>query len=65
MTKFLTKALGVPLAEAIDAGTTIVVPAVLAFSIGLFLVFGAGIANSSTRHNLAHDGQHAFTVPCH
>jgi cobalt transporter subunit CbtB len=50
-----------------DAAETasVVMSAVLAFSIGTFLVFGAALANSSTLHNAAHDGRHAFTVPCH
>jgi len=65
MTKIKTKALEVSQIEAVAEATSVMMPAVLAFSIGLFLVFGAALANSSTLHNAAHDGRHAFTVPCH
>ncbi len=40
-------------------------PAVLALMFGVFLVFGAAFAQSSTIHNAAHDSRHAITVPCH
>tara|TARA_B100000315_G_C14251382_1_gene439921 strand:+ start:105 stop:293 length:189 start_codon:yes stop_codon:yes gene_type:complete len=40
-------------------------PALLALLFGAFLIFGAGFANSSTLHNAAHDGRHAFSFPCH
>ncbi|WNK01413.1 CbtB domain-containing protein [Thalassospiraceae bacterium LMO-JJ14] len=36
-----------------------------ALLIGSFLVYGAGLANSATLHNAAHDGRHAFAFPCH
>ncbi len=41
------------------------VPAFLALLFGAFLVFGTGLAHSSTLHNAAHDGRHAFSFPCH
>ena len=42
------------------------VPAAIAALIfGAFLVFGAGLAQSSTLHNAAHDGRHSFAFPCH
>jgi cobalt transporter subunit CbtB len=37
----------------------------LALLVGSFLVYGAGLANSATLHNAAHDGRHAFAFPCH
>jgi len=40
-------------------------PAVLALIFGVFMVFGAGFAQSSTIHNAAHDTRHAVSVPCH
>ena len=36
-----------------------------ALLIGSFLVYGAGLANSATLHNAAHDGRHAVAFPCH
>ena len=65
MTKIKTEALEVSQTEAVAEESSVVMSAVLAFSIGLFLVFGAALANSSTLHNAAHDGRQAFTVPCH
>ncbi len=41
-------------------------PAVLgALLLGTFLVFTAGMAQSDTLHNAAHDGRHSFAMPCH
>jgi cobalt transporter subunit CbtB len=59
------KTIEVPQTNAAAETASVVMSAVLAFSIGIFLVFGAALANSSTLHNAAHDGRHAFTVPCH
>ncbi len=39
--------------------------AMMAAMLGAFLVFGAGFSHSSTLHNAAHDGRHAFAFPCH
>ena len=39
--------------------------AVLAALLGLALIYGAGLANSTTLHNAAHDTRHAITFPCH
>ncbi|MEQ8605089.1 MAG: CbtB domain-containing protein [Marivibrio sp.] len=39
--------------------------ALFAALFGALLVFGAGLANSSTLHNAAHDARHAFAFPCH
>ncbi|MEC9347920.1 MAG: CbtB domain-containing protein [Pseudomonadota bacterium] len=39
--------------------------AIAALLFGAFLVFGAGLAQSSTLHNAAHDGRHSFAFPCH
>ncbi len=32
---------------------------------GSVLVFGAGLAQSETLHNAAHDTRHAIGFPCH
>ncbi|NOX65394.1 MAG: CbtB-domain containing protein [Chlorobi bacterium] len=42
-----------------------VVPALLAASLGLALIFIAGFANSQVLHNAAHDGRHSAAFPCH
>ncbi len=39
--------------------------ALLALLFGAFLVIGAGLAQSETLHNAAHDTRHAFGFPCH
>ena len=43
----------------------VILPAVLAIAFGAFLLFGTALAGSSTIHNAAHDGRHAFSFPCH
>ncbi|NND49661.1 MAG: CbtB-domain containing protein [Rhizobiales bacterium] len=40
-------------------------PALLAFTLGAFLVFGTGLAASDTLHSAAHDSRHSFAFPCH
>ncbi len=51
--------------EAIVERTAASFPAVIALVFGVFMVFGAGMAQSSTLHNAAHDARHAFSFPCH
>ncbi len=48
----------VSLSDRITAG-------IVALIIGGFLVFGAGLANSATIHDTAHDVRHSFGFPCH
>jgi cobalt transporter subunit CbtB len=48
-----------------QARASVLVPALSALLLGVFLVFGAGFAGSSTLHNAAHDSRHAFAFPCH
>jgi len=33
--------------------------------LGVFIIFGAAIAQPSVLHNAAHDVRHAMTFPCH
>ncbi len=40
-------------------------PAVVAFLLGSFVLFGVGFAGSSVLHNAAHDSRHSFAFPCH
>jgi len=40
-------------------------PAALAFLFGIFLIWGTGFAQPAEIHNAAHDGRHAFAMPCH
>ena len=39
--------------------------AVVAALIGVFVLFGVGLAQPDTLHNAAHDARHAFAFPCH
>ncbi len=45
--------------------TAVVLPAVLAALLGLFIVYGVGIAQPDLIHNAAHDTRHALAFPCH
>jgi cobalt transporter subunit CbtB len=38
---------------------------IFAMMLGLFLVFGTGLAQPDMLHNAAHDARHAFAFPCH
>jgi cobalt transporter subunit CbtB len=42
-----------------------IVAAVLAATLGIFILFGVGFASSPTAHNIAHDTRHATAFPCH
>ncbi len=48
-----------------SAAPAVVVPAVLAILLGVFLVYGVGFASPMAVHNAAHDARHSFTFPCH
>ena len=39
--------------------------AIIAALLGLFIVFGVGLAHSDILHNAAHDSRHSFSFPCH
>jgi cobalt transporter subunit CbtB len=39
--------------------------AMLAFALGVALVFGIGFASPDAMHNAAHDTRHAISFPCH
>lgn len=39
--------------------------AVLALALGGLLIFGVGFAQPDILHAVAHDGRHAFSLPCH
>ncbi len=42
-----------------------IVAAVLAGSVGFFMILGIGFAQPAEIHNAAHDSRHSFTFPCH
>jgi cobalt transporter subunit CbtB len=50
-------------AVTIDSG--VVVQAVLAMALGLFIVGVVGFSHISAVHNAAHDVRHANAFPCH
>ncbi len=45
--------------------TAVVLPAVVAALLGLFILYGVGIAQPNLIHNAAHDTRHALAFPCH
>lgn len=51
--------------QAVAVSTTKKLPAIAALVFGAFIVLGAGFANSSTVHDVAHDVRHAHAFPCH
>ena len=51
--------------DVVAASSRKVMPAVVAFLFGAFLVIGVGFAHSDTIHNAAHDSRHSFAFPCH
>jgi cobalt transporter subunit CbtB len=50
---------------AVATGTNIIVQAVLAMALGLFVVGIVGFSHISAVHNAAHDVRHANAFPCH
>jgi cobalt transporter subunit CbtB len=50
-------------ATAVDSG--VIVQAVLAMALGLFIVGVVGFSHISAVHNAAHDVRHANAFPCH
>ena len=50
---------------AIAASSTVVVQALLAMALGLFVVGMVGFSHIGAVHNAAHDVRHANAFPCH
>ncbi len=48
-----------------QARSGIIATAAFAMLFGIFLIYGAGFANSQIAHNAVHDARHAFSFPCH
>jgi cobalt transporter subunit CbtB len=42
-----------------------IVPALLAASLGLVLLYASAFAQTAALHNAAHDGRHSAGFPCH
>ncbi|MBP0599436.1 CbtB-domain containing protein [Herbaspirillum sp. LeCh32-8] len=42
-----------------------IAPSLLAFALGVALIYGAGFASKVELHNAAHDGRHSAGFPCH
>ena len=53
------------LAETSTVATSRYVAATAALLFGALLIFGVGFASPELIHNAAHDGRHAFVLPCH
>lgn len=41
------------------------VAGIAALTLGVVLLFGIGFAYPEMVHTVAHDGRHAFAMPCH
>ncbi len=59
-----------PLSGASTAGLDIarqrtVAAALFAIVLGMFIVFGVGLAQPEILHNAAHDLRHSIAFPCH
>ena len=52
-------------ADASTVATSRYVAATAALLFGALLIFGVGFASPELIHNAAHDGRHAFVLPCH
>ncbi len=51
--------------HAVTTDSGVVVQAVLAMALGLFIVGVVGFSHISAVHNAAHDVRHANAFPCH
>ncbi len=40
-------------------------PLFFAALLGVSIIYGVGLANSSAMHNAAHDTRHSLAFPCH
>ena len=49
----------------VAADSSVVVQAVMAMALGLFIVGVVGFSHISAVHNAAHDVRHANAFPCH
>lgn len=60
-----TEALSATAGDIVELGTGRAVAVIFAALLGLFIVFGAGLAQPDILHNAAHDSRHSFSFPCH
>ena len=51
--------------SSIAASSNVIAQAVLAMTLGLFVVGVVGFSHISAVHNAAHDVRHANAFPCH
>ncbi len=42
-----------------------VAAAIFAIMLGVFMIYGAGLAQPNLLHNAAHDTRHTLAFPCH
>jgi cobalt transporter subunit CbtB len=49
----------------VAAGASVIVPAVFAMALGLFIVGVVGFSHIDAIHNAAHDVRHSSAFPCH
>ena len=48
-----------------ESRSTTFAAAAFAVLLGMFLVYGAALAQPDALHHAAHDARHAFAFPCH
>ena len=60
-----SKALSATAGAIVELDTGRAGAAIFAALLGVFIVFGAGLAQPDILHNAAHDSRHSFSFPCH
>ena len=60
-----SQAPAIPTLVALPRQTGVVVQAILAMSLGLFIIGVVGFSQIDVVHNAAHDTRHSNAFPCH
>ncbi len=60
-----TKAFSATAGAIVEIDTSRAATVIFAVLLGLFILFGTGLAQPDILHNAAHDTRHAFSFPCH
>ena len=54
-----------PVARTRPVGLAPAAAIMLSAALGLFLIWGVGLAGPQSLHDAAHDSRHAIAFPCH
>jgi cobalt transporter subunit CbtB len=60
-----SRAHSIPTSVALPGQVGVVIQAILAMSLGLFIVGVVGFSHIDVVHNAAHDARHSNAFPCH